>query len=74
MTDERSVDLAAFATRDAHDDTERMLTQIVNGVPKRDADTVVDAQKSALWDRISAGVRAISARGGIVVYGPGADD
>ena len=55
--------VARFAERDANDDAERILTQIVNGVPKQDSDTVVDAQTSDLWDRMSASVACSSARG-----------
>jgi hypothetical protein len=75
MSDENDVDLDAFAQRDRHDDAERILTQVLNGVSKHDADTVVDAQTSALWDALVDDVERIGRLGGIVVYGyPARDD
>lgn len=69
---EREAALRYFASSDPNDNTERMLTEIINGVEKEASTTVVDRKTSRLWDRMSAEVQEIASKGGIPDYGIGA--
>lgn len=50
------------------DELEVMLTAIVNGTPKRRSPVRLDAERSAMWDKLAAEVKAMP-KGAVVEIG-----